>query len=264
MTSKRLIFQVAVGRPSKLYEHCIDSVASYCKKYNIEHVVLRQPKLRIGVDPFNTNRSKEAVARLGYLPIFEKENAFEYLDEYDQVGIIDSDIYIRDTAPNIFDEVTDEYDFGAVVERDMPITQQYINKIRGYSKMQYQTLNQCDWKWNDRGGEFYNMGMMILNKSFKEYLNGETPKEFIQRLEFKDFVDGKGAWKWSTDQTLLNYFVKKYKIKTKQLEYKWNSLYTAVTPEAQKESHFVHFFLKDHLPNQGENVDQLMRDIHES
>jgi hypothetical protein len=38
-------------------------------------------------------------------------------------------------------------------------------------------------------------------------------------------------------------------------------LYTAVTPEKQKESHFIHFFLKDHLPNKGENVDQLMKDI---
>ena len=102
MVNKRMIYQVAVGKKSKLYEHCIASVRAYAKRHGIDHIVLRQPKLRIGVDPFNTNRSKEAVARLGYLPIFEKENAFEYLDSYDQVAIIDSDIYIRDNAPDIF------------------------------------------------------------------------------------------------------------------------------------------------------------------
>lgn len=257
----KLIFQVAVGKKSKLYEHCIDSVAAYAKKHDIDHIVLRQPKLRIGVDPFNTNRSKEAVARLGYLPIFEKENAFEYLNSYDQVAIIDSDIYIRDNAPDIFNEMTDEYDFGAVVERQMPITEAYKVKIRNYTRMQYSSLTKQDWKWNEDGAEFYNMGMMVLNKGFKKHLKGQTPKEFLNRLEFKDFVDGVGPWKWSTDQTLLNYFIKKYNIPTKQLSFKWNSLYTAVTPEKQKESHFIHFFLKDHLPNKGENVDQLMKDI---
>ena len=29
----RMIYQVAVGKQSNLYEHCIKSVANYCKKY---------------------------------------------------------------------------------------------------------------------------------------------------------------------------------------------------------------------------------------
>ena len=32
---KKLIFQVSVGKPSKLYTTCINSVAEYCKKYSI-------------------------------------------------------------------------------------------------------------------------------------------------------------------------------------------------------------------------------------
>lgn len=40
----------------------------------------------------------------GYLPIYEKENAFDYLDDYDQIAIIDADIYIRPDAPNIFED----------------------------------------------------------------------------------------------------------------------------------------------------------------
>ena len=75
---KRLIFQVSVGKPSKLYQTCINSVAEYCKKYSIDHIVLTQPKLKIRPDPSRTGRSLQAVEKLGYMPIFEKENAFEY------------------------------------------------------------------------------------------------------------------------------------------------------------------------------------------
>ena len=91
------------------------------------------------------------------------------------------------------------------------------------------------------------------------FLKGDDAKSFINRLEFKDFVDGIGAWKWSTDQTLLNFFLKKYKVPTKNLNGKWNGLYSAV--DNIKECHFVHFFLKDLLPNGGENVEELMKTI---
>ena len=102
--------------------------------------------------------------------------------------------------------------------------------------------------------------MMLLNsKQFKPYLKGQNPHDFLMRMEFKDFVDGVGAYKWSTDQTLLNYFLKKYKIPTKHMDCKWNGLYSAVNNI--KDCHFVHFFLKDKLPNGGENVEELMKDI---
>ena len=114
-TKNRLIYQVYVGQPSKLYDHCIASVDKYCIKHKISHVTQKVPKLRIKPNPFTTNRSKEAVERLGYLPIYEKENAFEYFDRFDQIAIVDSDIWIRDNSPNIFDDLDSEYDFGGVV-----------------------------------------------------------------------------------------------------------------------------------------------------
>ena len=92
---KRMIYQVAVGKQSNLYQHCIQSVKDYSKKYDITHIVQNEPILKIRPDLERTGRSKEAVERLGYLPIYEKENAFTHLKNYDQVGIVDSDIYIR-------------------------------------------------------------------------------------------------------------------------------------------------------------------------
>lgn len=263
---KRLIYQVSLGKQSNsaLYKHCIASVAQYCEKHGIEHIVQTMPKLKIKPDLFATNRSKDSYEKHGgFLPIYEKENAFDLLDEYDQIAIIDADIYIRPDAPNIFDEMEEDKAWGSVVEREMPITEKYSYKIKNYSNMQYHILhtrNNIDFMPNNYGYEFFNMGMIILNcKNFKPYLKGQNAKQFITRTEFKDFVDGLGPWKWSTDQTLLNFFLKKYQVPTQKLSHVWNGLYGANTKI--EDCHFVHFFLKDLLPEKGENVTQLMKDI---
>jgi hypothetical protein len=259
---KRLIYQVYLGKRSKLYDHCTASVKAYCERHGIDYEIQRTPILMIKPDVFATNRSKESYEKHGgFLPIFEKENAFTYLKTYDQVAIIDADVWVRPDAPNIFDELPEQYDFGGVVEREMPITEQYRNKIANYSRMQYSTIRGVDWKWNNSGGEFINMGVMVLNKRIETYLRGETPRQFLNRPKFKPFVDGVGPWKWSTDQTLLNTWIKEEKMNVKNLSFQWNGLYTGIEMNKIKECYFVHFFLKDKLPNGGENVEELMKHV---
>ncbi len=257
---KRLIYQVAVGARSQLYNHCINSVEAYCKQHMIDHVVQRTPILKIKPDVFATNRSRSSYEKHGgFLPIFEKENAFTYFREYDQIAIVDSDIWIRPGSPDIFDELDPDSDAGFVCEREMPITPQYLQKIANYSHMQYGMPNLRHlFDWNNSGANFYNMGMMVMNKSFAKYLKGETPKQFLSRPAFKPFVDGMGNWKWSTDQTLLNVWAKESGMKVQNLDWKWNGLFTGIHMDKVKEAHFVHFFLKDKLPNRGEDVIKLM------
>lgn len=258
---KRLIYQVYVGKKSKLYNHCTASVKEYAAKIGADYVCQKTPILYIRPDPFTTNRSKDAVERLGYLPIYEKENAFNYLKTYDQVAIIDSDVWVRPTSDNVFDDVDPSVDFAGVVERDMPIAAWYSQKISNYSKMQYGNIRNVDWKWNERGGEFFNMGVMLMNKSLLKYLNGETPAQFLKRPRFKPFIDGQGPWKWSTDQTLLNTWIKEERMNLQRMDYKWNALYSAVDNDSIRKASFVHFFLKDKLPNRGENVEELMQNV---
>jgi hypothetical protein len=177
------------------------------------------------------------------------------------VAIIDSDIWIRPGSPNIFDEVPMEYDFGGVLEREMPVSQQYLHKIANYSRMQYGAnplKNLFNWK-HAGGANFYNMGMMVLNKGILQHTRKQTPMQFLMRPEFKPFVDGVGNWKWSTDQTLLNVWVKESKMMVKNLSFHWNGLFTGIEMNKVPECNFVHFFLKDKLPNHGENVEELMK-----
>jgi hypothetical protein len=258
-----MIYQVSVGKPSKLYEACITSVAEYCKKYDIDHFVQTEPILKISPDLSRTGRSTEAIERLGYLPIYEKENAFSYIDQYDQIAIVDSDIFIKDSAPNIFDDLSNDYAFGAVVERDLPCTEKYRIKITKYSKGAFTDLNDVDWKWNKSIAEFYNMGLIVFNCSqLKPYLRNQTPKQFLSRPEFKDFVDGIGYYKWSTDQIMLNWWVKKETIPVKNMDWQWNALYKGIDDKYLKDAYFIHFFLKDKLPQQGENIKELLGNIY--
>lgn len=256
LPKKRLIYQVYIGK-SKLYDHCIKSVAAYCKKWNIDHIVQKHMILNIKPDPFTSGRNKAAWEKHNGLVIYEKENAFEYLKTYDQVAIIDSDVFIKKTAPNIFDDFTEQYDFGAVIESDMPITDVYKKKIKNYSIMQYNSIKNVPMTVTNLGFEFMNMGVIVMNKSMLKYLNNETSKEFISRPEFKNFVDGVGNWKWSTDQTLLNVWIRSCGMNYKKMNWKWNGLFGVNT--RLNSCHFVHFFLKSALPNNGENVQELMK-----
>jgi len=251
---KNLIYQVNLGQSKNtpLYTHCIHSVKEYAQQHNITHIVQTQPILRIQPDPFTSNRSKESTSKHGgYLPIYEKENAFDLLNQYDNIAIIDADIYIRPNSPNIFEIQDPNHAFAAVLEQEMPTTLVYKDKIRNYARMQYNSVP------NYPTNHFFNMGMMLINQSFIPYLKNQSASQFLNRLEFKDFVDGKANYKWSTDQTLLNYFINKYNIPTQHLSHHWNGLYTANTQIEQ--CHFVHFFLKDKLPTQ--DPIQLMKSI---
>jgi len=262
MKMKTLIYQVYTGKKSKLYDHCTASVKEYAKRIGADYECQRTPILRIKPDIFSTNRSKESYEKYGgFLPIYEKENAFSYLKSYDQIAIIDADIYVRPNCEDcLFTTVGTAVDFAGVLENTAPITQEYKNKLKNYSKMQY-GMNpiRSKFNWSNTGANFYNMGMMVINKSIEKYLRGETPHQFLNRPRFKPFIDGAGAWKWSTDQTLLNVWVKEENMRVNNLHWKWNGLYTANTKI--KECNFVHFFLKDKLPKKGEDVNELMKAI---
>jgi len=242
-SESKLIYQVAVGQTPAFYEPCINSVRRYADRISADHIVQREPVLKIA--PLKSCRSENAL-RIGFLPIFEKEVAFAYFDQYEQIAIIDADIYIRESAPDIFTQAQGA-PFAGAVERDMPLTSQYADKVRKHSDGQFSGLKDVDWKWDSRGAHYYNMGLMLLHsKGILHYLNGQTPEEFIRRPEFERFVNGEGHWKWSTDQTLLNYWLKKDGIPCTDLDWKWNALYGAV--QSVTEAYFVHFFLSAKLP----------------
>lgn len=260
---KKLIYQAYIGNRSRLYDHCTKSVKAYADRIGADYKLQRLPILRIKPDLFRTDRTGKAGgwAKIGYMPIFEKENVFDEFDNYDMCCVIDSDIYIREDAPDVFKELDDEA-VGSVYECDLPMTTEYANKIRGYSSSIVKGL-KMDWESNSETGyDFFNSGVMLYDsKKMKEVLNGMGPREFLEQPMLKDFIDGVGPLRWQSDQMTLNYWFKKKKVKVKRMDWKWNALFSAVRNDRIKDGYFVHFFLKDLLPDKGENIKELMEKI---
>ena len=260
-----LIYQVYLGEEKKLYNHCTKSVKEYAKKIGAHYEILTAPKLKITPNVFRTDRRDKTGGwkKLGYMAIFEKENVFDYFKDYKKCCVIDSDIFIRPTAPNIFNQISSET-VASVYECDLPMEDAYAQKIKAYSTSIWSNYSKYDWEWNNRtGGAFFNSGVMLYNsEKMLEALNGMNPRQFLEQSILADFVDGVGPLKWQSDQMTLNYWFKVKGIPVKKLDWKWNALYTAV--DDIKEAHFVHFFLKDKLPNGGENVEKLMEEINEN
>ncbi len=243
---RRLIFQVAVGEVPAFYEPCMASVWQYAERIGVSYMRLTTPVLHIV--PKKSQRSENAL-RLGYLPIFEKEAAFAYLGEYDQIAIIDADVFVRPQSPNIFD-VVGAADFGGVLERDLPLLEKYERKIHNYARDQY----------GSAAFPFYNMGVTVWNASITRFFRpGETPKDFIEREEFEPFVNGEGKYRWSTDQTLLNTWVHKSGMTTVNLDWRWNCIHDYVHPTALRSGpYFVHFNLASKMPRGGAEIPEII------
>lgn len=248
-----LIYQVAVGETQPFWEPCIESVARYARRMGARHIVQRQPLLKIA--PENSQRSENAL-RLGYLPIFEKENAFAYLQHFRQVMVIDADVFISATAPAL--RIADAA-FAGVRERDLPCTPKYREKLRKHSEGQFRSLEDVDWDWQDGIAAFYNMGVMVLGQKLLHYLDGQTPSDFLRRPEFARFVNGEGHWRWSTDQTLLNWWLKRCGALCWPLDWRWNALYGAV--QDVSEAYFVHFFLAAKMEHRGSEIPKIIEGL---
>ena len=48
-------------------------------------------------------------------------------------------------------------------------------------------------------------------------------------------------------------------MKQKHLDLKWIGLFNAIPHEKMQQAHFLHFFHKDIIPNEGEDIETLMR-----
>lgn len=240
------IVQVNVGAGKPLFDKCIASVQEYALRHRMEHILINEPILKI--KPKNSQRSKNAL-RLGYLPIYEKEYAFDLLETYDEIAIIDADVFIDADSPSVFANV--DRPFAGCVEREMPLTKAYYNKVAAYSGGQYSPLKDVNWDWKDNMAHYYNMGVMLINRELLPYLDGLNAKAWVEQQQFEKFVNGEGQWRWSTDQTMLNYWVKKKSVPIQSLSWIWNALFGGIRRDQHKKAHFHHFFLSDHLPNGG-------------
>ena len=185
------------GKTKKEYQYSIDSWKHFCKKYKHEILILDQP-----------------IVDTNYMGIiWQRYFLFDVLDsnsiDYNQVLIVDADTIIHPDSPDFFELTDNKY---SLVYDDGDFDW-IIRSVENYKEHLFQDQPIFNVF------EYFNSGFQIVNKSHKSFF--ETMRKF--------YIENSEMIRWcqktygvGTDQTPLNYLLRREGIETKALPYKYN------------------------------------------
>lgn len=215
---------VNIGRDA-LLDRSLPYIREYCLTHGLDLNIIEDKYYDITVnDSYN------------YLT-FEKNQVVDYLDKYDQVLRIDSDVLVKPDAPNIFDYVP-EGSVGGVYEDVRDNKQHRQREIRRLQKNLSKDLN-----W-DEG--YINSGVAVAGSfAYKVFdINAEYIKQHSREL---------GPFK---EQSLFNFKVQENHLPVTSLSPRWNrmSMFNNIPKE---EAYFIHYA----GPSYNEQVKLMEEDI---
>jgi hypothetical protein len=197
----------------------------------ITHPIFRAYADKVGADFIVWNDSEGHV-----IPHYKKIELGGLLEKYDRVLYLDTDILIRDDAPDIF-AIVPEDQLGMLDEG------QYYSD-RAVCMIQFMQAIRCDpLLWD---GKYYNAGVMVLSRSHK--------KIFVQPfVEVDNF----------REQTYLNVMISGTKTKVFPLPYRFNRVYCMdpVYGEERFDSYFLHYAGINALVNEDVQLELMRNDL---
>ena len=175
-------------------EICLNTWNYWCKKHNVELVVLDTELVDI-------NYMKPTWQRWYVLDVLESNGI-----DYNQVALVDVDTMIHWNAPNFFDETNNQ--FSACVDNDnVGWVKQSIDGYRKYFE------NDLDWE------KYFNCGFIVINKTHKLLCDKITK---FRNENHSDMVYLQNTLRKGTDQTPVNYIVNDSEFTVNYLSKKWN------------------------------------------
>jgi lipopolysaccharide biosynthesis glycosyltransferase len=163
-----------------------------------------------------------------------------YLEKYDRVLYLDSDIIVKPNSPNIFDEVPEEMfgalDFGKSTEKNKFLMLKYLEEAQVF----VDNKEFCQKLLNSYNGKgMINAGVLVVSKCHQNCF--KKPKKEIA------IKDGAALFK---DQIWQNYLILKNEAPVYFLDEKWNFRYPyknnmRLRKALTKGVFFVHFNGKD-------------------
>lgn len=181
----------------KEYQLSINSWKHFCNKYGHELIIMTEP-----------------VVDMDYMGvIWQRYFLFDMLDhnkiKYDQVLLVDADTIVHPNTPDIFKLTDHKY---CLVHDDGDFDW-IIRSIENYKEHLFNHEPIVNWY------EYFNSGFQIVNKSHREFFN--TMRKFYEensdQIKWCQQTYGVG-----TDQTPLNYLLRRENIETKTLPYRYN------------------------------------------
>ena len=184
-------------------EWCFKTWSWWCKKHNVELIVLQDELRPKGDGTYNMP---------GMKPTWQRWHVFDVLDanniEYDQVALVDIDTMVHWDCPNFF-ELTDG-EFSAV--QDKFFIEWSHNSIKGYKDF----WPNVDLDWTT----YFNCGFIVMSKKHKEWCKSVTDFYYANEDELRKRQHV--TLKKGSDQTPINYMIRASKHKLNFLNDKFN------------------------------------------
>tara|TARA_R110002051_G_scaffold325622_1_gene429460 strand:- start:3540 stop:4280 length:741 start_codon:yes stop_codon:yes gene_type:complete len=196
---KNIVFIIAFkkdGQLKKEYQISIDSWKHFCDKHNAELFLMEEPVLD--------------TAEMHI--IWQRYYLFDILDhneiDYDQILLVDADTIVHPDCPNFFEKTNHDY----CLVHDNGSYDWILRGMEHYKKHIFH--NEWFHFW-----EYGNSGFQIVNKKHRPFF--DIMREFYfqnqQTIQFIQKNYGIG-----TDQTPLNFMLRKHNIDINLLPWKYN------------------------------------------
>ena len=195
---KNIIFQVNIKgkRHRPEFDLSTQSWKKWADKNNCEVLIL---------DQFIRDEN-EMKANWQKWYIFDLLEANEI--EYDQILVVDADTIVHPDCPNFFEETEHKF----CVVRNDGCFEWVLRSISKYKDFLFKDLDVDCW-------EYFNSGFVILNKKHKPFIK-EVLKWYDSNVDNINWAEEN--IKASTEQTPLNFLVKKHNVDMKLMSERYN------------------------------------------
>lgn len=191
-----IIFAIDDGKSkfnhSGYYNITKQAWGSYCRKYNIDFIF---------VDKLTDNIPH---------PKWNKHCVFDYVEGYEKIGMMDFDTMPNWSAPNFFDQYTNEF-CGVVDNESINWLDNSINAYRKSFKELDVPISLC---------QYINSGVLFFTKDHK-YVFEEVLKFYKNN---KQSLDNWNVPNTGRDQTVLNLMINKLNVQKKYLDFRFNTM----------------------------------------
>lgn len=179
------------------YQYSIKSWKKWCDKNDVELFVMN--------DLIADNDEMGICWQRYYLfDVFENNNL-----KYNKILIVDADTIVHPDCPNFFQEVGDNY-----IGVNCDGCYEWVNRsINSYHKHLFSDMDKIK-PW-----EYINGGFQIVNKNHKDFFKKVT--DFYWE-NVNELIFAQETFKVGTDQTVINFLLKKYDIKVDRLPVCYN------------------------------------------
>jgi len=184
---------------------------------NLTHPTIKAYASRIGAD-FHviTKRKYQHPVNMCY----EKLQVRDYLDHYDRVLYLDTDVLVRKDTPNLFEIVPWGF-LGAVVH-----PKERLGNIMSLNTVTEGALKHFDVPYSEKhlGGKYFNAGVYVCDRTHRDLLFNEP----------KEFHDVWGEQTWMNIQAVIN------EVPLFELPYTFNHFYRVQTA-TRLDSYIIHY-----------------------